>query len=243
VPRSTHDLLLELLRMAATGGGLRARGPRQRSGIEALEAEGLIELRSGVRRATAEGVKVLQDRGQAPRPSGALAVMFTDLEGSTRLMERFGEAAALALVRRHFALLRIAVAEHHGHEVKSLGDGLMVVFGGVPDAVACAAAMQEAVVREGAQVGLRIGIHAGEPVQEENDYFGMPVIIARRLCDAAAAGQTLVSEHVAQLVAEREFEALGGITLKGLSEPVTASALAQESPAVRPPLPATATAV
>jgi class 3 adenylate cyclase len=168
--------------------------------------------------------------------------MFTDLAGSTRLIERLGETAAHALLRRHFALLRTAVADHHGHEIKSLGDGLMVVFEGVPDAVACAAAMQAAVAGESEPVGLRIGIHAGRPVQDENDYFGTPVIIARRLCDAAAPGQTLVSETVSQLVAEREFEALGGITLKGLSEPMAASALADRSLARRARLPAVAAA-
>jgi len=159
--------------------------------------------------------------------------MFTDLEGSTRLIDRFGDAGAHALLRRHFALLRAAVAEHHGHEVKSLGDGLMVVFAVVPEAVACAAAMQAAVAREGEGVGLRIGIHVGEPVRDEDDYFGTPVIIARRLCDAAASGQTVVSEPVSRQVAERRFESLGGIALKGLREKVMASVLAGEGMNVR----------
>jgi class 3 adenylate cyclase len=224
-------------------GDLVAHAPRQRLGVEALEAEGLIELRSGVYRATAAGVKALQDRGQVPGPCGAVAVMFTDLEGSTRLIERFGEAAAHRLVRHDFALLRAAVAEYGGHEVKSLGDGLMVVFSVVRDAVACASAMQAAVASEGEGLGLRIGIHAGEPLREENDYFGTPVIIARRLCDAAASGQTLVSEPVSRRVAERGFESLGGIALKGLSEPVMASALASEDLRVDAQLPATAMAV
>jgi class 3 adenylate cyclase len=251
-----------LLERSATGEGLRVRDVSDRAGgaplglgrlagrafrrglcVEALEAEGLIELRSGVYRATAAGVRVLEDRGRAPGPCGAVAVMFTDLEGSTRLIERLGDAAAHALLRRHFALLRAAVADHDGHEVKSLGDGLMVMFGVVPDAVACAAEMQAAVAREGDGVGLRIGIHAGEPVRDENDYFGTPVIIARRLCDAAASGQTLVSQPVSQRVAEREFESLGGIMLKGLSEPVMASTLAGESMRVGAVLPVTARAV
>ena len=60
-------------------------------------------------------------------------------------------------------------------------------------------------------------------MRDGNDYFGTPVVIARRLCDTARPGQTLVSELVSQLVAEREFESLGGLLLKGLSERVRAS--------------------
>jgi class 3 adenylate cyclase len=259
---SIHDLLLRLLEQAASGDGVHVRGrgkraglegvkmgrpvarePAELSGVEALAVEGLIELRCGVYRATAAGVKALEARGRVRGPAGSVAVMFTDIEGSTRLLERLGDAAALAIVRRHFALLRAAVDRHRGHEVKSLGDGLMVVFEAVDDAVECAAAMQAAVACEGEGVGLRIGIHAGEPVREENDYFGTPVIIARRLCDTAAPGQTLVSQLVSRLVAEHEFESLGGIALKGLSEPVTASALAGKGHRVCARLPATAIAV
>jgi class 3 adenylate cyclase len=159
-----------------------------------------------------------------------VAVLFTDMEGSTRLIERLGDAQAHALLLRHFAVLRTAVAQHRGHEVKSLGDGLMVVFAAVGDAVACAAQMQAAVAREEQALGLRIGVHAGEPVRDGNDYFGTPVVVARRLCDAARPGQTLVSEMVSQLVAEREFESLGSLALKGLTERVRASALAVERP-------------
>jgi class 3 adenylate cyclase len=102
--------------------------------------------------------------------------------------------------------------------------------------------MQAAVSREERALGLRIGIHAGEPVQEEGDYFGTTVVIARRLCDTARPGQTLVSELVSQLAAERGFESLGGLALKGLSERVRASTLAGERPTARP-LPAGAVAV
>ena len=237
MPRSTYyHVLLELLEQAASGDGLRARGCATRFAVEVLEAEALIERRPGVYRATPAGVRALEDRGRRILPAGEVAVLFTDMEGSTQLIERFGEAEAHALFRRHFALLRAAVTAHDGHEVKSLGDGLMVVFGAVADAVACAAEMQAAVSREHQTLGLRVGIHVGEPVREGDDYFGTPVIIARRLCDAASPGQTLVSESVSQLVAEREYEPLGGLALKGLSERVRASALAGEprtqSPAI-----------
>jgi class 3 adenylate cyclase len=244
MPRSTHyDLLLKLLERAATADGLHARDRATRTSVGALEAEALIERRRGVYRATPAGLRALEDRGRGLLPTGEVAVLFTDMEGSTQLIERFGEAEAHALLRRHFALLRAAVAEHDGHEVKSLGDGLMVVFGAVWDAVACAAEMQAVVSREDEALGLRIGIHAGEPMRDGNDYFGTPVIIARRLCDSAGPGQTLVSELVSQLVAERDFDSVGDLTLKGLSKRVRACALAGEGPAAPAQLPASAMAV
>jgi class 3 adenylate cyclase len=244
MPRSTHyDLLLELLERAASGNGLHARGRATRLAAGALETEALIERRDRVYRATPAGLRALEERGRVLLPDGELAVLFTDLEGSTQLTERLGDAEAHALLRRHFALLRRAVTEHHGHVVKGLGDGLMVVFAAVQDAVACAADMQTAVSREDEALGLRIGIHAGEPVRDGNDYFGTPVIIARRLCDTAGPGQTLVSELVSQRVAEHQFEPLGGVALKGLSERVRASALAGEGSATRAQRVASAMAV
>jgi class 3 adenylate cyclase len=84
------------------------------------------------------------------------------------------------------------------------------------------------VARDRDGLELRIGIDAGEPVREGDDFFGTPVIVARRLCDAARRGQIMVSERARELVDERgehEFESLGALTLKGLREPVSACAL------------------
>lgn len=219
-------MLLDLLVSSASADLLVPRDGAERALVQALLAEGLIELRRGAYCATAAGLRAIEDRGRTPGLSGSVAVLFTDVVASTRLIERLGDDGGHRVIRRHFELLRVAITTHSGHEVKCLGDGLMVVFGAASDAVACAAAMQAAVDREGDGLGLRIGIHAGEPVREGNDYFGTPVIIARRLCDSAGAGQTLVSELVEKLVAEREFESLGGLDMKGLRDPVRASALA-----------------
>jgi class 3 adenylate cyclase len=225
--RSIHyDRLLELLDQAGRPDGLHLRDRATREAAEALEAEALIKRTRQVYRITPAGLRALEDRGRGCKPDGEVAVLFTDVDGSTQLIERLGETEAHALLRRHFALLRAAVAEHRGHEVKSLGDGLMVVFAEVADAVACAAEMHAAVSREREALGLRVGIHVGEPTREADDYFGKPVIIARRLCDTAGAGQTLVSEAASRRVAGRDFKPLGGLTLKGLSERITASVLA-----------------
>src|SRR5207245_470522 len=107
--------------------------------------------------------------------------------------------------RVHFSLLRAAVVEAGGEEVKSLGDGLMVSFASPVDALSCAVAMQRAIAghnRDRPDQGLevRIGVHAGEPVREEDDLFGTAVVVAKRLCDRAEGGQILASELLAGLV-------------------------------------------
>ncbi len=89
--------------------------------------------------------------------------------------------------RRHFGILRESVAETGGQEVKNLGDGLMVVFDSAVAASRCAISMQRAIERHngagGSQLGVRVGIHVGEPIRDEDDYFGAAVVVAKRLCD------------------------------------------------------------
>jgi len=130
--------------------------------------------------------------------------------------------------------------------VKWLGDGLMVAFPSAADAVRCAITMQEAARRApGERLSLRVGLHVGEAIRKESDYFGTAVVVARRLCENAAAGQILCSSLVAGLLAGRQsfnFRDLGAMRLKGLSTPVAAcellyqrdepGALAQPAPTV-----------
>ncbi len=118
--------------------------------------------------------------------SDVLTVLFTDLVGSTSLLSALGDDAADELRRAHFSLLREAIASHRGREIKNLGDGLMVSFSSAREAVACGAAMQAAVSARRDSLELRVGIDAGEPINEDGDLFGMPVVVARRLCDAAS---------------------------------------------------------
>lgn len=160
------------------------------------------------------------------RPAGQrleqVAILFTDVVRSTEMLDRVGDEAAHEIRRRHFALLREAVGDHGGLEVKSLGDGLMVVFDGSQAAAACAIAMQRAVAACDDPVELRVGIAAGEVVREDDDYFGRSVVVARRLCDAADAGEVLVSGSARGLVADSavDREERRPLLLKGLSEPV-----------------------
>ena len=159
-----------------------------------------------------------------------VTLLFTDLVGSTELFQRLGDDAAEQVRRTHFRLLREAVADRGGHEVKNLGDGLMVVFPSAVDALHSAVAMQEAVHKhnragDSPSFSVRVGLHVGEPIRDEGDYFGTPVIVAKRLCDAARGKQILASQLVAGLVGSRggfRFRPVGQLRLKGLSQAVRA---------------------
>ena len=175
-----------------------------------------------------------------------MTLLFTDQVGSTETLQRLGDEEGERLRRAHFALLRDAAAMHGGEEVKNLGDGLMVAFVSAVDAIACAITIQQAVHRARAggeqAFAVRIGLNVGEPIRDEGDYFGTPVVIAKRLCDAGAPGQILASELVRGLVGTRggfSYRALDPFLLKGVAEPVPACEVMWEpSTEQRVPLPA-----
>ena len=154
-------------------------------------------------------------------PAGVVTFLFTDLVGSTALIDRLGDDAADSVRRDHFDVLRKAVEEAGGDEVKNLGDGLMVSFASPVAALSCAVAMQRALAES--DLRIRVGVHAGEPAHEGDDYFGTPVVVAKRLCDRAEGGQILATELLAGLVGTRggfNFLPRGRMALKGLSAPV-----------------------
>jgi class 3 adenylate cyclase len=155
---------------------------------------------------------------------GLRAVMFTDIVGSTEMTARLGDSAALELVRAHDALVRRGLEAYGGREVKHTGDGIMASFDKVRNAVRGAADIQRrfAAFSADASEGLsvRIGVHAGEPVEDHNDLFGATVQFAYRLCSEAEADGIVVSERVRELCMEdaARFVALGERRLKGFSE-------------------------
>ncbi len=167
----------------------------------------------------------------ATTATAPVTLLFTDLVGSTRLLDRLGDEAAGRLRRDHFALLRREIAAAGGEEVKSLGDGLMVAFTSARAAVACAVAMQRAVAadrRSGRPLRIRVGIHSGRAHREEDDFFGIAVVVARRLCDAAPRGGILASETALRLAGPEPgftVRPVGPLPLKGLVQPVAAVAL------------------
>ena len=111
------------------------------------------------------------------------------------MLDRLGDTGAEGVRKAHFELLREAVRARRGQEVKTLGDGLMAVFGSAVEAVACAVAVQEAARRHNEErpdepLLIRVGLHVGEPIRDDDDYFGTAVVVARRLCDMAGAGRS-----------------------------------------------------
>ncbi|HEV2309664.1 MAG TPA: adenylate/guanylate cyclase domain-containing protein, partial [Acidimicrobiia bacterium] len=157
-----------------------------------------------------------------------VSTLFTDLVDSTAVASRLGPEATEALRREHYALLRAATAASGGTEVKSTGDGLMVVFPSPSAAVDCAVAMQQALERFNRDapepLRVRIGVSIGEAEQAEDDYYGQSVVEAARLCAAADGGQILAADVVRALGGGRgghAFRPVGALELKGLSEPVS----------------------
>jgi len=169
-----------------------------------------------------------KDVGAVSASSGVFAILFTDLVGSTELMDHLGDDAAEELRQQHFAILRGACSQTNGREVKNLGDGIMVSFASPVEAVRCAVAVQRSIAahnRKQPDPGLkvRVGLHAGEPFCREEDFFGTAVAVAKRLCDQAQGGQILASELVRGLVGSRGgfiFRSVGRLRLKGLADPV-----------------------
>jgi len=155
------------------------------------------------------------------------AILFTDLEGSTTLLESLGEASYMVLLTEHDLIIRRALVTSRGREVKHTGDGIMASFDEVPNALECALAVQRgfaARLASGAspQLRVRIGIDAGEPVDHNDDLFGATVTLASRICAAADAGQILASEMVHELGSGAGFRLNSGHerTLKGFSNPL-----------------------
>ena len=164
-----------------------------------------------------------------------VVVLMTDLVGSTAIADRLGSVAAEELRTEHFELLRGALERTGGREVKNLGDGLMVVFDSAAQSLACAVAMQQALDarnrRAEERLGVRIGASLGDATAEDGDYFGEPVVESARLCAHAQGGQIVVNDLVHRVGGARDghsFESLGGLELKGISEPVQAFELLWE---------------
>jgi class 3 adenylate cyclase len=176
------------------------------------------------------------------RASGLVTILFTDLVGSTELLSRAGDEEAQRIFRAHHDLLAETATAHGGEEVKWLGDGLMVAFPSAADALSAAVAMQQAARRAvaGEHLAIRVGLNAGEALRDAADYFGTTVVVAKRLCDRAGAGQILCSDLVAGLLGGRPgfvFSELGKQELKGVPAPVGTLEVRYEAD-VAPGLPA-----
>ena len=164
---------------------------------------------------------------RATSGSSVATILFTDVEASTRLTQRLGDAQAQELLRTHNTVVRDALRAHGGSEIKHTGDGIMASFVSASHAIECAIAIQRGVAAHNqgnpaAAIGVRVGLNAGEPVVEEQDLFGAAVILARRVCDIANAGQILIPGALRHLVSGKNFlfEDRGEATLRGFEDPV-----------------------
>jgi class 3 adenylate cyclase len=155
-------------------------------------------------------------------PSGTVTFLFSDIEGSTRLLRELGERWEEALAA-HNRILRDAFAETGGREVDRQGDAFFAVFPRARNAVAAAASAQRALASEqwpqGAEVRVRMGIHTGEPSVGGEGYLGVDVVRAARICSAAHGGQVLVSETTRALVGDEDLQDLGLHHLKDMEHP------------------------
>ncbi len=172
--------------------------------------------------------------GSEPRSrteeSGAFrAVLFTDLVDHTHMISVLGDEKGREMLRWHERLTREVLQHHEGNEIKTLGDGFMASFATVTQGVRCAVALQQRFEEWNRQAGegqasmsVRIGLNAGEPIEEDGDLFGSSVILAARIASSAGAGEIRVSNAVRDLALGKgfDFERPTEIHAKGFDEPV-----------------------
>ena len=224
---------------------------RRMSPIEATGVLALAATVEGVRMAVRVGTEIgrrglapvvagslrrLADLAETDRPSldrviaadGTVTLMFSDIEGSTRLNERLGDEAWLVVLGEHDAIVRKQVRGHRGEVVKTQGDSFMVAFKDVPAAVSCAIEIQRALatgrLAQDPPVRVRIGLHTGEVTKTGRDYFGLNVAVAARVADEAEGGEILVSSAVRNRAAQADGVHYGKgrrVRLKGISEAET----------------------
>ena len=150
-------------------------------------------------------------------PTGTVTLLFTDIEGSTRLARRLGDGYR-ELLATHRRLLRGAFTANGGVEVDTQGDAFFFAFGRAHDAVAAAADAQRTIA--GSEARVRIGIHTGEPALAEGGYYvGVDLSRAARICAAAHGGQVLLSRATFDLVGDIETIDLGEHVLKDIEGP------------------------
>jgi len=149
---------------------------------------------------------------------GPLTVLMTDIEGSTDLQSRLGDAAARDLVRDHEAVIRSALEEFGGREIKTTGDGFLITFASTRRALEAACAIQRQLAARSDAPSVRMGLHAGEVLHEGNDIHGAAISAAARIMGHALGGEIVVSDLVRQLAgaAGIEFRPRSPIRLKGL---------------------------
>jgi class 3 adenylate cyclase len=208
-----------------------AEGPSRES-LEAvhreahgLVADNIIEVGAGPINAFL-GASPQHQPGEAYTESALRAILFTDLCESTRHTQELGDDGFMLLLHEHDEIVRAALLEWAGREVKHTGDGIMASFTSVSCAVESGIAIQRSLSRRNEEaerpIHLRVGINVGEPVTEHDDLFGAAVQLSARLCGVASPGGIAVSTSVRELCIGKafHFESKGAHDLKGFAEAV-----------------------
>ena len=158
-------------------------------------------------------------------PDGTVTLLFSDIEGSTAMTDRLGDLRAQEVLRVHNDIFRQRLESFDGHEVKSMGDGFMLAFSSARNALLCSIVVQRAFAAHNIQgtsepIRVRMGLHTGEAIKEEQDYFGRNVILAARISAKGLGGEILVSSLVKELTesgGDIRFEGGRDVELKGLA--------------------------
>jgi class 3 adenylate cyclase len=211
--------------------------------LEGKESDDLDHLLSAM-------AEFLGDRAiaaeRAPQAGAFRTILFTDVVGHTEMMQRLGDAKGRDVLREHERITREMLKAHGGAEVKTMGDGFMASFGSVTQAMECAIALQRAFAawnegdgratgEDGAEAAslpaaslhaaplhVRVGLNAGEPIEEDGDLFGATVILASRIAAKADAGEILIPEPVRHLLSGKNFvfSDRGEFAMKGFDDAV-----------------------
>jgi class 3 adenylate cyclase len=189
------------------------------------EAQGISsqDIRTSIEAVAASVERERPDLASHAAPDGTVTIMFSDIEDSTPLTERLGDERFMDVLREHNAIVRDQIRAHDGFEVKNEGDGFMVAFQSAGKAIACASAIQQALVERNQSadepVLVRMGLHAGEVIKEGADFFGRNVIMAARVASQANGGEILASGVLKALVdgSDVSWGEKRTVKLKGLS--------------------------
>ena len=163
--------------------------------------------------------------GEGVQSDSTATIVFTDVVGSTSMIERLGDRLSRRVLMGHEKIIREQTAAHGGSVVKALGDGFMLAFRSARRALACAIGIQQALAdfnttQAANTVAVRIGLTVGEPVPEKEDLFGISVNMAARIAATAAGGQVLVSQvayALASTSGDFNFRQVGEVELKGIA--------------------------
>ncbi len=225
-----RELALEMLStVLGTAREMGARWIVDRALRDRLDAQGLTGV--DVTTSIDDMVSALEaerpDMRAHAAPDGTVAILFSDIEDSTVLTEKLGDEDWLRVLREHNAIFREQISRHEGYEVKSQGDGFMLAFPDPCEALECAIEVQRAFAerdRDGSGESLRVrmGLHTGDVISEEGDYFGKNVILAARIAAQAVGGEILVSEELRKAASSGDgnglrFDQGRELELKGLA--------------------------